>query len=331
MTVDDYQWIFDGIENIKNIRPHGFLLKKDRHKQQLDSFKLKTIQTTYFRKKLKLKLEEIQKKLNSKEIKIAKFYGGTDESVISILNVDKHIWIKNTIDDIFQTSTADSIKQLDGMEHARFSAMLFPIPENKSIIAIDFVSIFSKAFERFGLVATYDNIGLQELKKNAALAFRFDLPCVYFEETHKLVVLNKKCTEDIFNLLEQYQKKANQKFKKLVDEKIIKIDETILQQELKKITTARKINNMIETGTFTTDIAVYKKYDAFLKKHTEFDDKLTKLCIKNDRVIINDLDHFNSFLHFAADDLGQSVINDQLLFIAFNKRRINTKKISKNQ
>ena len=47
MTVDDYQWIFDGIENIKNIRPYGFLLKKDRHKQQLDSFKLKTIQTTF--------------------------------------------------------------------------------------------------------------------------------------------------------------------------------------------------------------------------------------------------------------------------------------------
>ena len=326
--VNDYQWIFDGIDNIDNIQPQGFLLKKDGHKRQLDSYRLKVIKTTYFRKNLKSKLEEMQKKLNNKEIKITKFYKeDTDEFVISILNADEYIWIKNTITDIFQTSATNSIGKLDNMENARFSAMLFKIPENKSIIAIDFVSIFSKAFEKFGLVATYDDIGLQELDKDAALVFKFGLPCIYFEEVHKLVVLHKKDTEDIFNLLEHYQKKANQKFNELVDEEIIEINKALLQTELKKIGPARKINNMIEEGMFITDIAVYKKYDAFLKKHDEFDDELTQLSIKNNKVIIDTKDRFHSFLYLTGYNLGQSVIDDKILFIAFQKRRIKIKGI----
>ena len=329
--VEDYQWIFDGINNIDNMQPQGYLLKKRGQKQQLDSYKLKVIKPEYFREKIKSKLGEMQKKLNNKEIKITKFYKeDTDESVISILDVDKHIWIKNTINDIFQTSAANSMNKLDDMENARFSAMLFKIPGNKSIIAIDFVSIFSEAFEKVGLVATYDDIGLQELNKNAVLVFKFGLPCVYFEERNKLVVLDKKDTEKIFNLLEHYQKKANQKFKELIDEEIIEIDEKILQTELEKIGPARRINNMIEEDIFTTDIAVYKKYDVFFKNHNEIDDELTQLSIKDNKVIIDTKDRFYSFLHLAGYNLGQSVIDDKFLFITFQKRKIKTKKKSKN-
>lgn len=329
--IDNYDWIFDGINNISNIKPDGFLLRKAGHRQQLDAFKLKPIRTNYFRNILKTKLEEIKQKFEDREIKITKFYReDADESAISVLDVDKHVWVKNTIREIFQTASANPIDKLDRMENVKFSAMLFKIPNSKSIMAIDFVAIYSEAFEaKIGLVATYDDMGLEQLDRNAALVFKFGLPCIYFEETDKLLVMNKKDTEKIFNMLEHYQKKATQKFNELENEGIIEIDKTILQSELKKIGSSRRINNMIEGGAFTTDISIYKKYETFLKKHPDVNDELG-LKIENGRVIIDTKNHFDSFLHFTEYNLGQSVIDDSVLYIALKKRLIKTRNLPKS-
>ena len=132
--------------------------------------------------------------------------------------------------------------------------MLFDMPEGKSVITIDFVDIFSTGTLESGyFVATYDETALEELKKDSVLVFKYGLPCIYFEEEQKLLVLNRKKTEEIFNLLEYYQKNASAKFVELVDRGIIEIDDTVLNSELRNVTTARKINNMIKMDSFTKD------------------------------------------------------------------------------
>ena len=306
----------------------GFLLKKSTHGKYLDAYRLKPIKTQYFKRKLRAELECIKEKYESNQIKIRNFYReDTDENTLSILDVSKHASIKNTIEQILQSADANPIDSMKSMRLARFSAMLYDIPDEKSMIALDFVSIFSKsAFEKGGLVATYDEVGLEELKKDSALVFRFGLPCIYFEEEEKLLVLNKPKTEEIFNLLEHYQEKASAKFKELEDEEIIDIDNALLQGELKNITTARRINNMIEGDMFTTDIGFYKKYEKFFSEHSDLDDELTKLTIKQGKVLLHDKNHFQSYLHMTSYNIQQSVIEDEEIYIAFQKRKVKRKR-----
>ena len=66
LTSDNYQWIFDGIENIDDIKPECFLLKKDQRGQFQHSYRLQPIQTGYFKSKIKAKLSDTQTKYKKK-------------------------------------------------------------------------------------------------------------------------------------------------------------------------------------------------------------------------------------------------------------------------
>ncbi|MDE1728186.1 hypothetical protein [Candidatus Nitrosotalea okcheonensis] len=329
----NYDWIFDSISNLENITPKGFLLKKSTHGRYLDAFKLKPIKTVYFRKKIISELKRIKEAYDKEQIKIVSFdKQDTEDNALSVLDIDKFSSIKSTIDQISQSAEANSIDSLKSMERAKFSAMLFDIADEKSVIAIDTVSIFSKAFEKGGLVATYDEIGLHELTQDSALVFKFGLPCIYFEEKKKLLVIDRESTESIFNLLEHYQKKASVQFSEtLVD--IIKLDDGVFQSEIKNITVARRINNMIEGGLFTTDIELYKKHETIIKSHPEWDDELTQLVIEDNKVKLDSSDRFKSFLHLTSLDLMNPAIDPTQHFISFKKRkvRVNTTKIIPNK
>lgn len=329
MTSDDYQWVFDGIKNIDDIRPECFLLKKDQRGKYMHSYRLQPIQTGYFKSKIKSKLVDTQTKFDNKEIKIRNFYREeTDDMVVNILDATKYDFIKRTIEDIFQTASANKIDKLNSMEKVNFSAVLFKIPNGKSIIALDSVSIFNEAFKRIGLIVTYDEDGMKKLEKSkSVIAFELGLPCIYFEESQKIVVFDRSKTESILNLKEYYKKKAKTTFQKLVDEEIIDLDSKIFEKETNNITTARRINTMIEEDVFTTDITIYKKYESYFKKHPEIDDEMTKLTIKDDKVMLHSKQHFQSFLHLTGYNLDQSVIDPDKIFIAYQKRRVKTKSI----
>jgi len=78
---------------------------------------------------------------------------------------------------------------------------LFKIPNGKSIIALDTASIFNEAFKKIGLIVTYNEDGMKKLKKSKSIiAFELGLPCIYFEETKKIVVFDISKTESILNL-----------------------------------------------------------------------------------------------------------------------------------
>ena len=331
MISDDYKWIFDGIENIDDIKPECFLLKKDQRGNFLHSYRLQPIQTGYFKTRIKSKLEDTQTKFNNNEIKIRNFYREeTDDTVVSILDAIKYDFIRRTIEDIFQTASANKIDKLDTMEKVNFSALLFKIPNGKSIIALDSVSIFNQAFKRIGLIVTYDEEGMKKLEKTKSIiAFELGLPCIYFEEFQKIVVFDRPKTESILNLKEYYKKKAKTTFQKLVDEEIIDMDNKIFEKETNNITTARRINIMIEDDVFTTDITIYQKYEEYFKNHPEIDDEMTKLEIKNNKVMLHTKQHFQSFLHLTGYNLDQSVIDDSKIFIAYQKRRVKIKSLIK--
>lgn len=322
---ENFSWVFNSIVDLENVKPTGFLLKKATHGRYLDAFKLKSVRTSYFRKKLMLEINRVKEKYESGDLKITDFDKDDteDENVITILDVDKLSSIKNTIDQIFQQSESNPIDSLKSMERAKFSAMLFDMPDGKSLIAIDSVSIFDKnAFEKGGLVATYDDLGVQELGKDSVLIFRFGLPCIYFEEKKKLLVINKAKTEQIFNLLEHYQQRANEKFEEL-ESNMITVDDGVLQSELKNITIARRINNMIESQAFPSDIQFYKRHEEFIKQNG-LDDELTQIFIKDGRVMIDSHDRFKSFLHITSLNIVNPVIDPQQYFVAFRKRKIKT-------
>lgn len=326
MDSDKYQWIFDTIKNIENIKPECFLLRKDQRGKFFHSYKLKPVQTEYFGSTIKSKLLETKEGYNNKEIKIINFYDEeTDDYIVSILDATKYDFIQKTIENIFQTSSANEIEKLDLMEKVNFSALLFKIPDKKSIIALDSVSIFNQAFKKIGLVTTYDDKGIEKLKKDKSiLVFKLGLPCIYFEEFKKILVFDRPKTEKILNLKEYYKEKAKTKFRKLVDEGIIDMDDKIFEKETDNITTVRRINKMIENNIFTTDITIYRKYETYFKKHVEIDDEITKLEIKNDKIMLHSKQHFQSFLHLTEDNLEQSVIDDSKIFVAYRKRKVKT-------
>lgn len=302
----------------------GFLLRKSTHGKYLDSYKLKPVKTNYFRKKLKSVIDELHEKYNNNDIKIKNFHDD-DENAVSILDVNEYNSIKNTIEQILQSLETNPIESLKSMKRVNYSAMLFDMPEEKSLITIDTVSIFNKAFDKFGLVATYDEIGLQELEKDSLLIFGLSIPCIYFEEEEKLLVLDRAKTEKIFNLIEHYQEKANEKFEELENEEIIELDKGVLTAELKNITTARRIDKMIKGNLFTTDIEIYKKHDEYLKKHPEIDDELTQLIIKNNKVVLDTQDRIKSFLHITSMNIVNPVIDNSQTYISFQKRKVKTK------
>ena len=329
MVTDNYDWVFDNVKKIKNIKPMGFILKKSKKGKYLESYRLKIIKTEYFRDKIQKRFNIVEDKIKKKETKIKKFHQEItdEENVVFVLDVEDHSSIKKTIDEIYQTSSANESDKLETLDKAKFSAMLFDLPEEESIIGLDFVSIYDKkAFKKMGLIATYDENGLEELEKDAVLVFKFTLPCIYFEKKSKLIIFDKKKTETMFNLMEYYQEKARKTFTKLKDEDIIEISNNVFESEIKNVENARKINKMIEDDSFIMDVDRYKKYDKFLKNDPDIDDELTRLEIKNNKVIIDNKDKFRSFLHMTENNLQRSVLDDDDdTYISFRKRKVKRK------
>ena len=315
--------------DLNGISPMGFLLKKARHGKYLNAYRMKPINTDYFRDKLMLTLKSVYDKYKTREIKIKDIYADVDDNAVVILDVNEYQTIKSTIEQIFQDAETMPMDSLKSTARAKFSAMLFDIPDGKSVISIDTVEVFFKnVFEKGIFVATYDETAVEEMKHDSALVFRYELPCIYFEEEEKLLVLDRKKTEGIFNLLEHYQKNARTKFVELVDENIVEIDSAVLDSELKNITTARKINSMIKTDEFTKDIDFYKEYKS---KSSDFDDKLAQITIKNDKVIISNKDDLLAFLHITRDDVIESLMYPDKKYISYVKRPIKRKQVDSNQ
>ncbi len=268
MVNNRYNWIFDVVENINGYKPECFLLKKDPRGRYFHSFKLQPTKTNFFKSKIITKIEDTKIKFENKEIRIINniHEEKTDTLVINILDVTKYDFVQKTIKCVFETADANKSEDLRSMEGVKFSALLFKIPGEKSVIALDSVSVFNEAFKKIGLIAIYDNEGIEKLDKSKSiLTFELGLPCIYFEETKKLVVFDIFKTENMFNLKEYYKEKAKAKFKKLIDENIIDITDEILEKEINSITTVRRINTMIEEGVFTTDIKIYKNMKIILK------------------------------------------------------------------
>ena len=319
-----YEQMLSGTD-LSGISPMGFLLKKARHGKYLNAYRMKPIKTAYFRDKLNLTLKSVYDRYNTREIKIEDIHADVDDNAVVVLDVNEYQTIKSTIEQIFQDATTEPMDSLKSTAGAKFSAMLFDIPDGKSVISIDTVEVlFKSAFEKGVFVATYDETAVEEMEHDSALVFRYELPCIYFEEEEKLLVLDRKKTEGIFNLLEHYQKNARTKFVKLVDENIVEIDDAVLDSELKNITTARKINNMIKTGDFAKDINFYKEYKS---KSSDFDDKLAQITIKNDKVIISNKDDLLAFLHITRDDVIESMMYPDKKYISYAKRPIKRKQL----
>ena len=323
-----YEQMLSGTD-LNGISPMGFLLKKARHGKYLNAYRMKPINTDYFRDKLMLTLKSVYDKYKTREIKIKDIHADVDDNAVVILDVNEYQTIKSTIEQIFQDAETMPMDSLKSTARAKFSAMLFDIPDGKSVISIDTVEVFFKnVFEKGIFVATYDETAVEEMKHDSALVFRYELPCIYFEEEEKLLVLDRKKTEGIFNLLEHYQKNARTKFVELVDENIVEIDSAVLDSELKNITTARKINSMIKTDEFTKDIDFYKEYKS---KSSDFDDKLAQITIKNDKVIISNKDDLLAFLHITRDAVIESMMYPDKKYISYVKRPIKRKQVDSNQ
>lgn len=318
--------MFDPIANLENVSVKGFLLKKTTHGRHLDAFKLKPVRTNYFKKKVLSELIRIKEEYENKTLKIVKFdKHDSEENVVSILDVEKYSSIKNTIYQIFQSSEANSMDSLKSMQRAKFSAMLFDLSDDKSLITIDSVSIHNKAFEKGSLVATYDDVGLRELDKDSTLIFKFGLPCIYFNKEKKLLVINREQTEKIFNLLEHYQEKAKKQFNQLIADEIIDLDKDVFQDEIKNIVTARKINHMVEDGVFTNDITIYKKHEQLIADHPEWDDEYTQLLIKQNRVVLDSNNRIKSFLTITKMFIMNPAIDPKQHYVVFQGRKVKTK------
>ena len=306
--------------DLGDILPMGFLLKKNRHGRYLDAYRMKPIKIDYFTEKLKSTLDTVHERYENREIRFEHMHEDTDDDAVVILDVDDYQTIRHTIEGIFRHADANPLDSLKSMKNVKFSAMLFDIQNDSAVITIDSVSVFSKAFfEKGGFVATYDDKFVDEFKKDSVLAFEYGLPCIYFEKERKLLVLDRNKTEEIFNLIEYYKKNAETKFQELVDSGIIEVADDILNSELRGITVARQVNNMIKANAFTRDIDYYKKYE---EKSSDFDDNRTKITIRNNKVIINDKDDFRSFLHITKDDILESIVDSDQKFLSYKKRPI---------
>ena len=94
--VKKWQWIFDGIENIDEVKPIGFLL--DRKNKQFDSYKLHRIKTDYFRMKVKSILEKLKEDYESNTVQIKNFPQEiTEERVVHMSTLKNFNQLRETI------------------------------------------------------------------------------------------------------------------------------------------------------------------------------------------------------------------------------------------
>ena len=320
--VKKWQWIFDGIKNIDEVKPIGFLL--DRKNKQFDSYKLHRIKTDYFRMKVKSILEKLKEDYESNTVQIKNFPQEiTEERVVHIVDIKEFQSIRETINKIYLTDQARKIDDLKLLSGLKFSAMYFKIQDEKSIITIDDVTILNmgKVDKKIGLVASYDKSGLREFDGNAILAFKIGSACIYFEEKKKLVVFDMNKTQNMFPFLEHYKDLARQHFDNISS--YVKIKSDVLEKGINNMNNATRIYRIIKNDTFDRGIEYYVDCKKIITQR-KLNDDLTKLLIIDDKVIINDIDHFKSFLHMTDNNILQPIADTSQTYIAFSKRKAKT-------
>ena len=317
---EQYRSMLDEID-LENVEPMGFLLRKVRG--TLRSYSMGQINTDYFKQKLKLELQKIRDKYNRDEIKIKDTYVDAGDDDVVVLDANEYQSVKSTIDRIFRYTEADPADRQRGVMGATASAMLFDRPNGKSIIAIDQVAvIYDKGSEKRVFVA-YDDMHVDEFQNKALLLFKYGLPCIYYEEYDALMVLNRTKAEQIFSLLEHYQKVSKNKFDELIEADIVDIKSGILDTELHNITTARKIYAMVKDDNLSRDINYYQKY---IEQSADIEDERVRIKIRNDRVIISDRKELLAFLHVARDDVVRSVTNPDNKYVSHKKDYLKPKR-----
>lgn len=322
---EQYRSMLDEID-LENVEPMGFFLRKVRG--TLRSYHMGQINTDYFKQKLKLELQKIRDKYNNGEIQIKDTYADADDDDVVVLDVDEYQAVQSTIERIFKYTEADPADRQKGVRGATASAMLFDRPNDKSIIAIDQVAvIYNKGSEKRVFV-TYDDMHIDEFQDKAVLLFKYGLPCIYYEEYNALMVLNRKKTEDIFHLLEHYQKVSKSKFDELIESGIIDIKSEILDAELGNVTTARKVYAMIKNGNFSRDINYYQKY---IDQSSDIEDERAHIKIHNNKVSISDRQELLAFLHVTRDDVVSSIINPDNKYVTHRKDHLKSKRKADNE
>lgn len=311
--------IWGALGDIGRVEPMAFLLRKGARGKHLDSFRLRPLgDKSRLHAKLRHKITNRLERLEGKERPIGDFdrdyYGD-----VTIMDVKKNSSVNETIKAIFEMSDSNPIGSLESMRMARYSAVLFPMPDKSSVIAMDTVAVYHEAFSKVGHLISYDD-DISDV--DGMILFKFGLPCIYFEKLEKLLVLDRAATENMFNLIEHYQGRIEECFERLSGEGRIDVDPGDLKEWTKTNTMARRVNAMIRAGLFDQDVHVYEKYRDYLDSHPEIDDDGLRLRVENGRISIPDKVHFNSFLNFAERNLQQSVIDSDDIYVASRKRRV---------
>lgn len=311
--------IWDALGEIGRVEPMAFLLRKGARGRHLDSFRLRPLDdASRLHMKLRHKITSRLERLGGERHPIGDFdrdyYGD-----VTVMDVKKNSSVNETVRAIFEMSDSNPIGSLKSMQTAKYSAVLFPMPDKGSVIAIDTVTVYHEAFSKVGHLIAYDD-GVSDV--DGMILFKFDLPCIYLEKLEKLLVLDRTATEKMFNLIEHYRGRIEEHFEGLAGEGRIDVDMGGLREWTKTITTARRVNAMIRGGLFDQDVGVYEKYREYLDSHPEIDDDGLRLRVENGRISIPDKAHFDSFLNFAERNLQQSVIDPDDIYVASRKRRV---------
>lgn len=312
--------IKDALEGLEDVMPMAFLLRKDTRSRQLYSVRLKPIgDRTKLHDKLKAKIRERVEDMVGERRPIKDFDKDYESDSITIMDVKKSSFVSETLKTIFQMADTDPIGSLKSMRTVKYSAVLFPMPGHASIITIDRVAVYHKGFKKVGHLLSYDD---DVSDVDGMILFKFDLPCIYFEKLGILLVLDRKATEQMFNLIEHYQDKIKNHFEDLAGDDRVDIDLDDLKEWTKTITMARRVNAMIQNGLLDRDVAVYEKYKKYLDDRPDIDDDELRLKLENGKISIPDKKHFVSFLNFAEKNLQQSVIDPNDLYLASRKRKV---------
>ena len=312
----------DALEGIDQVKPLAFLLRKGKG-EQLDSFRLKPLGgTTKLHAKLRSTIKNRLEVASDERRPIKDFDGDYYGDGITIMDVKKNSFVAKTIKTIFEMADSNPLGSLKSMRTAKYSAVLFPMPNKNSIITVDTVAVYHEAFSKVGHLLSYDN---DVADMDGMILFKFGLPCIYFQKLEKLLVLDRAATENMFRLIEHYQGKIKECFEELAGEDRIDIDLDNLKEWTKTITMARRVNAMIRNNMFDQDIGVFEKYKKYLDAHSEIDDDGLRLRVENGKLSIPDKNHFESFLNFVETNLQQSVIDPGDIYVSSRKRRVVTK------
>ena len=306
------------LEGIDQVMPMAFLLKRDTRSSQLDSFRLKPV-GNQLNNKLRFKMKEVLKNIADEKTAIKDFDREYESDKITVMDVKGSLFVEKTLKTVFEMADSNPIDSLKNMKGVAYSSVLFKMPNHRSVIAIDTVAVYHKGFRKIGHLLSYGE-SINDVE--SIILFKFDLPCIYFEKINKLLVLDRKSTEGMFNLIEHYQGKIKDYFEKLTSDSRVDIDVRNVGEWTKKITMARRVNSVIQNGLLDRDPDVYEKYREYLDKHPDINDDELQLSIKNGRICIPDKKHFESFLNFAESNLQQSVIDPDDVYVAMRKRKV---------